>query len=525
MTTSISNASPARRRSGRRSKNERQATRPAPESGRTAAGRFVVFVLCAVVVLSTLAFGTVHAWSLATFAAGACLVVLLWAADAWRSRTLRVSANFLQLPLLGLFALGLVQLLPLGGAPDTAAAGLAADPVRSLSLDPYATRMVLVQLGALIVYFAAALAFIDSPRRLRLVTRTVIVFGFLLALLGLMQHFVSPDKIYGIRETKQALGFGPFINRHHFANYMAMAAALPLGLLFAGAVEPDRRLLYVFSAVLMGIALVMTNSRGGMLSVCAEVLFLVVVSGLVRGEAGWRRTEADRGGRALARRLLPRAAAGAGLVVALVAGVLFFGGDESLNRLLGTVNAEDPTTGRLHFWRGALGIISARPFLGAGLGAFGAAYPLYDTGNGSVYRLEQAHNDYLQLLSDGGIVGGALGILFVVALFTMALRNMQSADLFRRGVALGALAGCFAALVHSFFDFPLHIAANGLLFLTLAALATAGGRVEPARRSRKRNRQQKDGDAAAHEAAPGDLPTPAQQDGGDVVAAGGVTPA
>ncbi|HLL73800.1 MAG TPA: hypothetical protein VK421_00770, partial [Pyrinomonadaceae bacterium] len=53
----------------------------------TLAGRLVVFVLCAAVVLSALAFGTVHPWTLALFQAGAGLVVLLWAVDAWRART------------------------------------------------------------------------------------------------------------------------------------------------------------------------------------------------------------------------------------------------------------------------------------------------------------------------------------------------------------------------------------------------------------------------------------------------------
>lgn len=450
-------------------------------------------------MLSTLAFGTVHSWSLAAFQAGAAIVVLLWAGDAWRTGRLRVSTNFLQLPLLGFFALGLVQLLPLGAeAADAAAAagGLSAAPVRSLSRDPYATRLVLVQLGALLVYFAAALAFIDSPRRLRVAVRTCIIFAFLLGLFGLLQYFVSPDRIFGLRETRQALGFGPFVNRHHFANYMVMAAGLPLGLLFAGAVERDRRLLYAFAALLMCIALVMTNSRGGLLSLAAEVVFLVVVAGLVRRPAGENGASAEDGGQTGGRMrgLVLRAAAGAGLVLALLAGAVALGGEGSLNRMLGTVNSDDPTTGRAHFWRGAVQIIRDHTLLGAGLGAFPAVYPRYDTSDGSIYRLEQAHNDYLQILSDGGVVGGALGLVFVGGLFFMALRRMQSESNFRRGVALGAVAGCFAALVHSFFDFPLHTTSNGLFFLGLAALATTGGRVDEAQKRRRRRRHHRGAD-------------------------------
>ena len=446
---------------------------PAPEAARTIASRFIILTLCLAIVLSTLAFGAVHSISLGVFALGAAFVAFWWTVDAWRTRRLRFSRSAIQLPLLGLFAFGVVQVLPLSGA------------ARTISLDPYATRLVLVQLGALCIYFAAALAFIDSPGRLRLVVRTVIIFGFLLACFGMMQAVVSPEKIFGLRELKQAVGYGPFINRHHFAGYMELTAALPLGMLFAGAVGRDQRLLYAFAALMMGVSLAMTNSRGGMLSLVAEIMFLAVMSGAARskGESG------EGGRRSRLRGLALRAGGGFALVLVLFAGVIMFGGEGALSRLVGTVNSADPTTGRAHFWRGTLGIIRDHALLGAGLGAFPSAYPRYDTGDGKLYRLEQAHNDYLQLVSDAGAVGAALGLFFVAALFRAGLRRMQSEDTYRSGVALGALTGCFGVLVHSLFDFTLHTTANALLFLTLAALAVVNGRVEQVQRRRHRRRR------------------------------------
>jgi O-antigen ligase len=121
------------------------------------------------------------------------------------------------------------------------------------------------------------------------------------------------------------------------------------------------------------------------------------------------------------------------------------------------------------------------------LGAFGVIYTRYDSRNG-LFRLEQAHNDYLQVLSDAGIIGALLALSFVVLLFWMAISRARSRDDFRRGVALAALSGCFAVLVHSFFDFTLHTTSNALLFLVMAAIATLNGRVEEAPRRRKRRR-------------------------------------
>lgn len=456
------------------------------EPVRTLASRFIIVLLCIAIVLSTLLYGTVHYWSLALFEVGACLVVLLWMVDAWRSRTLRISRNSLQWPLIGLMLLGLVQLLPLRSAAGAEA--LSAAPVSSLSLDPYSTRLAIVQILALFIYFAAALAFIDSPKRLRLIVRTITIFGFLLALLGLIQSFTSPDKIYWLKELPQSIPFGPFYNRHHFAGYMELALALPLGLLLSGAIEADKRPLYIFAAVLMGIALITTGSRGGMIALVAEAVFLVVFSTFGREKATAPGTE--KSGRA--RGALVRAGLALALVLALFGGAVLFGGEAALSRLVGTVNSDDPTTGRAHFWSVTVDIIRANPVLGTGLGSYGLAYTQYDSRNG-LYRLEQAHNDYLQVTADAGIIGVGLALFFIIALFRMGFARRETEDPFRRGVATGALAGCFAVLVHSFFDFTLHTTANALLFLMLATFATLNGRVEQGgqRKGRRRHRRRK----------------------------------
>ena len=447
----------------------------------TIASSFLFLTICVAIVLTALAYGTVHYWSLALFSLGGVLIVLLWMADGWSLGTLRVSRNALQLPLLGLIALGLFQLLPLRRAAD---AGVLSGPaVRSLSLDPHATRLVLVQISVLLVYFAATLVFVDTPHRLRILVRTIVIFGFMLAIFGMTQSFTSPNKLYWVGELPQSTAFGPFINRHHFAGYMELTLALPLGLLFSGAVAREKTLLYAFAAGLMGVALILTNSRGGIISLIAEVMFLVVIAGVRRRSAAPETGEKNRRMRSGFVR--------AGLALALIIGILgatvLVGGEQALSRFVGTVNAEDPTTGRGHFWNVTLDIIKANPLVGTGLGAFGVVYTRYDSRNG-LFRLEQAHNDYLQILSDGGVIGAALGLFFIVVLFRSGLLRRETGDEFRRGISTGALAGCFAVLVHSFFDFTLHTTANALLFLILAALATQDTRIEHAVQRRRRHR-------------------------------------
>lgn len=455
----------------------------------TLASRFAFLILCIAIILSALAFGTVHYWTQAIFFLGAVAILTLWLIDGWILGSFRISRNVLQLPLLGMFVLGLIQLLPLRTPGNTET--LSIPLTNSLSFDPYSTRLVLIQLTSLLIYFVATLVFIDTPKRLRLLVRTITIFGFFLAIFGLTQSLISPTKVYWIRELTQSTAFGPFINRHHFAGYMELTLALPLGLLFSGSVEKEKRFIYLFVAGLMGVALIMTNSRGGLISLIAEILFLAATMGFRRHHK--KRESAARKPRI--KSAATKAGLALALIVALFGGVVLLGGEEALSRFVGSVNTDDPTTGRAHFWGVTVDIIKNHPLMGTGLGAFGVVYTGYDSHNG-LYRLEQAHNDYLQVLSDAGIVGAAIGLFFVISLFRMGFARRESPDDFRRGVATGALAGCFAVLVHSFFDFTLHTPSNALLFLVLAALATLNGRVEEVQ-SRRKKRHRGESMAAA----------------------------
>lgn len=195
----------------------------------------MVFVtICVAIVVATLAYGTVHNWALALFTLSALVLVLLWAIDALVLRSVLVPVNPLQWPFVGMVLLGLFQLLPLRTHDP---AGLPLSPVRSLSLDPYSTRLVVVQVAALLIYFAVTSAFVDSPRRVRALGRTITIFGFLLAIFGLTQSFTSDGtRVYWYRQLSQSTAFGPFIIRHHFAGFMLMSVSITFARLISGAV-------------------------------------------------------------------------------------------------------------------------------------------------------------------------------------------------------------------------------------------------------------------------------------------------
>ncbi|HEY8203130.1 MAG TPA: O-antigen ligase family protein [Pyrinomonadaceae bacterium] len=500
MTTSVSNTEVSEALSLQTERKPVRQVAPQQTLRRrhTLASRLAFLTVCVAIVLTTLAYGTVHYWALAVFAVSAAGLLVFWVIDAAVLRSVIVPRNPLQWPILGIIVLGLVQLLPWRAHDD---AGLSLSPVRSLSLDPYATRLVIVQIAALLIYFAVTTMFVDTPRRLKALVRTITIFGFLLAAFGLTQSFTSDGtRVYWFRQLTQSTAFGPFINRHHYAGYMELALAIPLGLLASGALESYKRPLYAFAAVVMAMSLVATNSRGGIIALGAEIFFVLAIAGF-----SWRRKK-DQPRAQRIRSTLLRGGAAMGIMLVLLGGALLLSGPEVFTRFLGTPIAEDPTTGRAHFWSVTLDVIKAHPLLGSGLGSFGVIYTRYDTRNG-LYRLEQAHNDYLQTLSDAGIIGAILGLAFVVILFRRGFQRRETHDEFRRGVTTGALAGCFAVLVHSFFDFTLHTTANALLFVILCAIVTQDTRINTTYELHNRRRRQRTRNSEPEPG--GSLPAPA----------------
>ena len=442
----------------------------------TLASKILFFLLCATVVFTALAYGTVHQPTIAVFYIIAVVVVLLWAIDAFSSGVLRFNKSLLQIPLAAAFLYAIVQIIPFGSLAETA--GINGIP-RTISLEPFATRVAAFHFLALLVFLAAFLTYVDSAKRLRKVVTVVTAFGFVFAFFAILQAVLSPNKIYGIYEVPYATPFGSFVNRHNFAAYMEMTLSLPLGIMFVGAVNKDRRLLYITAIALMGIALLLSGSRGGLISLLAAIFFLIILT---------TRTK-NYGQFAL------KIGLSVLLVLTIIVGSILIGGESSLTRLAETASSADFSTSRTYIWSVTLNIIANNFPFGAGFGAFGVAYTPYDSFNG-LMRVEQAHNDYLEVLAVAGIVGLIIGGFFLVQLFRSGFKNAQAANRFRRGVCIGALAGCFAILVHSLFDFVLHITAISVLFVTFVSLIVVSGNEfpdgieedEPRRRSGRKSR-------------------------------------
>ena len=164
-----------------------------------------------------------------------------------------------------------------------------------------------------------------------------------------------------------------------------------------------------------------------------------------------------------------------GAFLIIVIGFLVWLGGNELTRRLASIHSEARTelSGGLRFSidRDCLRMLLKRPFLGWGLGTFPIVYPQFRSFY-STFFVNEAHNDYLQLLVETGLAGFGIAIWFLVVVFRQAAGKLKHwTETATGAMTVAALLGCVGILVHSFLDFNLQIPANAALFYVLCAIA------------------------------------------------------
>jgi O-antigen ligase len=402
-------------------------------------------------VLTPLPYAAVEVWSTTLWEVWVFGTALLWILIIIRDGELRIELNPLLLPMIGLLIVALIQLAPIGSGDR-----------RAITFDHYLTVQAVIKFLASILFFVMFATFVDTDDRRGTAVRVILAMCILIALIGVGQNFIG--HVLWQRGT-----FGPFVNRNHFAGFLEMGVGLASATIILRSTRVEMIAFYACAVLVMCAGLVLSASRGGILALGAEFAFLAILALTAKSE--------KRGEHSRAKKLV-RASGVIGLGVAAFLAATFLVGSERL--AANFAQAQDTATAeilnnerfsRQDIWSATLEMAKTHPILGSGLGAFQVAYTRFDPSAGT-QRVEQSHNDYLQILADTGLVGLALAILFLVILLRRGLRAVQTHDLRRKAITLGALTGCFAIVIHSFVDFNLQITANAQLFLALAALAT-----------------------------------------------------
>ena len=159
-------------------------------------------------------------------------------------------------------------------------------------------------------------------------------------------------------------------------------------------------------------------------------------------------------------------------------GTIWVGGDRLVSsfglvtgEFTADVNSLRGGATRNEIWAASWKMFTAHPIAGVGMGAYWAGITAYHDASGTMTP-QEAHNDYLELLSSGGLIGLAIGVFFAIAVYRRAKQNLMSENNLQRALCFAALLGLTGVMVHSLVDFGLHMLINALVFLVLIMLAT-----------------------------------------------------
>ncbi len=328
---------------------------------------------------------------------------------------------------------------------------------RSVSIEPFSTEAELLRFASLAAAFLLASHLFNRRSEIRLFVYAVTAVGVALSFFAVYQQARWGTTLYGRFPVASATPFGPFVNHNHFAGYVEMCALVALGATIGhiGRRTPTPAILFGGSAAIMGISLVLSHSRGGLIATSAGVALLgyVVLQSKVRARAG-----------ALA------------VWAGVISIIILFAAPQVVFNRLGTMVRPDEDISvqfRLKLWSDSFRLFSRAPILGTGVGTYGAAIPPYRTGPDET-RAEHAESDFVEHACETGLAGLVVLAGFVVVVAGRARKKLEGKDLGRsHGILVGITAACFALLVHSFFDFNTRIPSNGLLLATLLGIVAS----------------------------------------------------
>jgi len=267
---------------------------------------------------------------------------------------------------------------------------------------------------------------------------------------------------------------GTYANRDHYAGLLEMilpfAAVYALSVLqanrgqFESQVVPALKASFLLAiAAVILVAIVLSLSRMGFLVALASLL----VAGSVAFSLRTWRVEYRVEGRWW-RKWMPTAI----VSFVILLGLVFLPTDPLMARFADLAKSDKvPAEMRIQIWRDTAKLIKDYPLFGCGMGSYQSCFSRYKI-VAPMNIVDYAHNDYLQVLAEAGVLAFAAGLLFVLRVFQRAVRGILYAhSIDERNVAIACVASMTAMLLHSFVDFNMYVPANALVFAWVTGIA------------------------------------------------------
>lgn len=338
------------------------------------------------------------------------------------------------------------------------------------TLDAHATLHQWILGWSYIAVFALALLLINQRSRIKWVLYALVLSGTAQAIYGGVMTLGGTEYSFFIpKDSYTGVATGTFINRNHLAGYLVICLSLGLGLMIATlhtersgswrnrlrrwmmALLGEKARLRI-ALIIMVIGLVLTHSRMGNTSFFAAMMITGVIA-LLLSRRATRSTVI----------LL-----GSLLVIDIFIVGTFFGVEKVMNRLENTSTQRET---RDDVNRYSVKLLDEHLLTGTGAGTFYTAFPTYREADIRIFY-DHAHNDYLEFLSERGLIGFIPLLLAAALSFAVAIKaQWKRRNALMRGVSFGCIMSMIAMSMHATVDFNLQIPSNAATFMLVLALA------------------------------------------------------
>jgi tetratricopeptide (TPR) repeat protein len=341
----------------------------------------------------------------------------------------------------------------------------------SLALTPH--RYYGIQLvGDIFFLLLLFVLAINIPKsQSRFLFNALLVSCSLLSLIAILQYVGALNVNWEILPWEKGLGkraYSTLGNPNSLASILALI--LPLSMVFFLAeTNTRRRYLYGTTSILSFVALLFTNSWGGWSGFIGAVIVLIVATRRARIRMVKRNT--------------------AFLCIALSLCTLLFLMDKG-KKVVGEPTA---AKARILLWDTAVHMIRDKPILGFGPDNFMAVSNKYmcklqlKSAYSTIWQKRadfvlrnpgRVHNEYLSILVETGVIGLAIFIWFIIAVYKRLSDYQGKSETFSRLLLIGGLASLAAFLIDSFMNFPLRTPTSAKTFVLILGLALGGTKSE-----------------------------------------------
>ncbi len=457
----------------------------------------VEVLLISLLIFTPLAFGTVQTWAISVMELGCLVMVVVWLIGVALSGG-GIRFRFpLGVPMIVFTGLVFVQLLPhfLGGISPSVEAGVWASVA---TVNFFATKTAFIKLLCYLGLYICLVNTLTSRRQITRVLTAVVLIGFGVAFLGLLQRISGTTKLFWLvsMAPRTTRFMASFINENHFAGYMELVIPIAIAFILRyllrvggsgwrallASEDFHKAMLLAFLAVIMIVGIAVSESRGGLIGFLGSLVAIAILL--------------------LCRRLHRRRTWVIAVLLSVSFLMLLWIGVSGLFKTWGTLGdipADSSFKRRMEITQDTWRASKDYPVWGSGLGTFETVFPAYGTlhyrqispGRARLHTAPHAENDYVQTLLETGWVGFSACILGLILFFVISIRTYLTRR--RRSIsmpALGGAASMFAMLVHSACDFNMRIDANVFLLVTIVAMVVSLSRVKSRRHRHSKREEQ-----------------------------------